>query len=109
VGGSVIYALWLSVRAGVIEEIFYRGLAIEQLTLFTGRRWLSAVIATSVFVAVHALHFDWVQLVPIAAVGIVLAALYLWRRDLWANIFAHVAVDSGGLVTLALQTHKLAH
>jgi uncharacterized protein len=109
VGGSVIYALCISVRGGVVEEVFYRGLAIEQLTVFTGRRWLSAIIATLVFVAMHALHFDWIQLVPIAAVAAVLATLYLWRHDLWANIVAHVAVDGTGLVALALQTHKLTH
>jgi membrane protease YdiL (CAAX protease family) len=109
VGGSVVYALCLAVRAGVVEELFYRGLAIEQLTVFTGRRWLSAILATAVFVLMHALHFDWIQLVPIAGVSIVLAVLYLWRRDLWANIIAHIAVDSAGLVTLALQAHKAAH
>jgi uncharacterized protein len=109
VGGSVVYALCISVRGGVIEEILYRGLAIEQLTVFTGRRWLSAVIASIVFVAMHALHFDWVQLVPITAVAAVLATLYLWRRNLWANIVAHIAVDSVGLVSLALQTHTLTH
>jgi len=109
VGGSVVYAVCLAVRAGVIEEIFFRGLAIEQLTTLTGHRWLSAFIATAVFVLIHALHFDWIQLVPIAAVSIVLAGLYLWRHDLWANILAHIAVDAAGLVTLALQTHKLSH
>jgi uncharacterized protein len=109
VGGSVIYALCLSVRGGVIEELFYRGLGIEQLTVFTGRRWLSAIVTTLVFVGMHALHFDWIQLVPIAAVAAVLAALYLWRHDLWANILAHIAVDASGLVSLVLQTHKLAH
>jgi uncharacterized protein len=66
-GGSLLYALSLGVRAGVIEEIFFRGLAIEQLTVLTGRRRLSALIATSVFVLMHALFFDWVQLVPVAA------------------------------------------
>ncbi|MDE2163489.1 MAG: CPBP family intramembrane metalloprotease [Alphaproteobacteria bacterium] len=105
VGGSVIYALCLAVRAGVVEEIFYRGLAIEQLTALTGRRWFAAVVATAVFVLIHKLHFDWAQLVPIAAVAIVLAALYLRRHDLWANIIAHIAVDAVGLVTLALQAH----
>ena len=109
VGGSVVYALCLSVRAGVVEEILFRGLAIEQLTTLTGRRWLAAIIATVVFVVIHALRFDWVQLVPIAAVSIVLTGLYLWRRDLWANIIAHVVVDAAGLVTLALQTPTLAH
>ncbi len=109
VSGSVVYALCLAVRAGVIEEIFFRGLAIEQLTLLTGSRWLAAFVATGVFVLVHALHFDWVQLVPIAAVSIVLAALYLWRHDLWANILAHITIDGAGLVTLALQTPAPGH
>jgi membrane protease YdiL (CAAX protease family) len=109
VNGSVVYALCIAVRAGVIEEIFFRGLAIEQLTSLTGSRWLSALLATGVFVVIHALHFDWIQLIPIAAVSIVLAGLYLWRRDLWANILAHIIVDGAGLVTLALHTRKPAH
>jgi membrane protease YdiL (CAAX protease family) len=109
VNGSVAYAVCIAVRAGVIEEIFFRGLAIEQLTVLTGSRLLSAFLATAVFVVVHALHFDWIQLVPIAGVSIVLVGLYLWRHDLWANILAHIMVDGIGLVTLALQTHKPAH
>jgi membrane protease YdiL (CAAX protease family) len=109
VTGSVVYALCLAVRAGVIEEIFFRGLAVEQLTILTGSRWLSALLATGVFVVTHALHFDWIQLVPIAAVAVVAVGLYLWRRDLWANILAHIMVDGVGLVTLALQTHQTAH
>lgn len=106
VGSSVVYAVCLAVRAGVIEELFFRGLAINQLRALTGRPWLSALIPGAVFVLSHALHFDWVQLVPIAAVTVVLTVLYLWRRDLWANILAHIAVDATGLVALALQAHK---
>jgi membrane protease YdiL (CAAX protease family) len=109
VNGSAAYAVCIAVRAGVIEEIFFRGLAIEQLTVLTGSRLLSAFLATAVFVVTHALHFEWIQLVPIAGVSIVLVGLYLWRRDLWANILAHIMVDGVGLVTLALQTHKPAH
>jgi membrane protease YdiL (CAAX protease family) len=107
VNGSVIYALFLAARAGVLEEIIFRGLAIEQLTVLTSSRWLAAFLPTAYFVLVHALRFDWIQLVPIAAVSIVLALLYLWRHDLWANILAHIAVDGAGLVALALHTHKL--
>jgi uncharacterized protein len=109
VGGSAVYALCVAVRAGVVEEILFRGLAIEQLTVLTGRRWFAAAVATAIFVLSHALHFDWIQLIPIAAVSIVLAGLYLWRHDLWSNIIAHIVVDGVGLVTLALQTQKLAH
>ncbi len=109
VGGSVVYAVCLALRAGVIEELFFRGLAIEQLTVLTGSRWLAAIIPTTAFVLLHALRFDWVQLVPIAAVGIVLTGLYLWRRDLWANIVAHFLIDAAGLVTLALHAHDGTH
>jgi len=104
-GGSLLYALSLGVRAGVIEEIFFRGLAIEQLTVLTGRRRLSALIATSVFVLMHALFFDWVQLVPVAAISVVLAVLYLWRHDLWANIIAHAVVDCISLTIIVLRVH----
>jgi membrane protease YdiL (CAAX protease family) len=66
-------------------------------------------MAAAVFTLMHALHFDWVQLIPIGLVAIILAVLYLWRHDLWANIIAHIAVDAAGLVTLALHAHKAAH
>lgn len=92
-GGSAVYAVCLAVRAGVIEEILFRGLAIEQLAVLTGRKWLSALLATLVFVTAHSLHFDWAQLVPISAVSVVVVALYLWRKDLWANIIAHTIID----------------
>lgn len=67
------------------------------------------MIATTVFILAHALVFDWVQLVPIATVSVVLAGLYLWRHDLWANILAHIAVDAVGLVYVAFNAHQLAH
>jgi membrane protease YdiL (CAAX protease family) len=104
--GSVGYAVCLAIRAGVIEEILFRGLAINQLMALTGRRWLSAIIPGVVFVLIHALHFDWIQLVPIAAITVVITILYMWRRNLWANIVAHIIVDALGLITLAMQTHK---
>jgi len=104
--GSVGYALCLAVRAGVVEETLFRGLAIEQLNLLSGNRWLAASVATLGFILIHALRFDLIQLIPIAAVSVILTALYLWRHDLLANIIAHVLVDGVGLVTLALQTPK---
>jgi membrane protease YdiL (CAAX protease family) len=102
VSGSVVYAICLAVRAGVVEEILFRGLAIEQLSTLTGNRLLAGAIVTVVFIADHALRFYWAQLVPIAAVSVVLTGLYLWRRDLVANMVAHAVLDGAGLVTLAL-------
>jgi membrane protease YdiL (CAAX protease family) len=107
VRGSMVYALCLAVRGGVIEEVLYRGLAIEQLTVLTGRRGLSAVIATLVFVSVHLVHFDVRQLIPIATASTGLTVIYLWRRNLWINIIAHVLIDAVALGAVALKATSL--
>ena len=109
VGSSAVYAVCLAVRGGVIEEIFFRGLAIEQLTALTGRRWLSAFLATLVFALGHALNFDWAQLVPVAGASIVVVGLYLWRHDLWANIIAHAAIDVVAVLSVVFQAHSVAN
>jgi membrane protease YdiL (CAAX protease family) len=105
--GSLVYALCLALRGAVIEEIFYRGLAIEQLGALTGRRWLAALIATLVFIFAHALRFDARQLFPIATVAFGFAGLYLWRRNLWINIVAHFLIDAVALGAVALRATSL--
>ena len=108
VRGSLVYALFLALRAGVVEEVLYRGLAIEQLSILTGRRWLAGAIAAAVFVLGHAVHVDAVQLIPgRAGAAIGLTTLYLWRRNLWINIIAHVLIDSVSLVVVALRLKNL--
>jgi membrane protease YdiL (CAAX protease family) len=100
--GSVFYAVVLALRAGAVEELLYRGIAIELLTELTGLRWVAAALSLLLFVLSHAFVFDWLQLLPIAAAGLVMTLLYLWRHDLWANIVAHTLVDAFGLVLLTL-------
>jgi membrane protease YdiL (CAAX protease family) len=107
VRGSLGFGLLLALRAGVIEEVLYRGLAIEQLTVLTGRRWLAALVATLAFIAVHAVHFDPRQLIPIATAAFALTGIYLWRRNLWINIIAHTLIDAVGFSAVALHATKL--
>lgn len=92
-----------------MEEILFRGLAIEQLTVLTGRRRLSVFLATLVFILGHMLNFDWAQLVPVAGASIVVAGLYVWRHDLWANIIAHTAIDVVAVLSVVFQAHGVAH
>ena len=107
VRGSLVYALFLALRAGVVEEILYRGLAIEQLTIVVRNRWLAALIASVAFAALHIVRFDLVQLIPIATLSFGLAAIYLWRRNLWINIIAHTLIDALSLSVVALHATKL--
>lgn len=88
--------LWLVTlimfRAGIVEELFYRGYAIERLRAMGLGKFAAAAIPLIIFAAGH--YTGGVGNVVIALVmGGVLAALYLWRRDLVACMVAHTLLD----------------
>src|SRR5438552_8062251 len=97
--GSVAFEklpLWLITlivfRAGVVEELFYRGYAIERLQALGLNRYWAAAIPLVIFGLGH-----WTggaaNIVIALALGAILAGFYLWRRDLIANMIGHFAVD----------------
>jgi uncharacterized protein len=88
--------LWLItlivLRAGVVEELFYRGYTIERLEgLGMGRRW--AVAIPLVIFSIGHLSGGWANVLIALALGAILSAFYLWRRDLVANMIGHGLVD----------------
>src|SRR6266850_4786118 len=88
--------LWLITaivfRAGVVEELFYRGYAIERLRMIgLGRVW-SVAIPLVIFSLGHWSGGAANILIAFAA-GLILSGFYLWRRDLVANMIGHGLVD----------------
>ena len=88
--------LWLITaivcRAGVVEELFYRGYAIERLQMIgLGRLW-SIAIPLVIFSLGHWSGGAANILIAFAA-GLILTGFYLWRRDLVANMIGHGLVD----------------
>lgn len=80
-------------RAGVLEEFFYRGYAIERITSLTGSRAVAVAVPLAVFALGH--YNGGAGAVLVAFVlGAVLTAFYLWRRNLVANMIAHVLIDA---------------
>jgi membrane protease YdiL (CAAX protease family) len=88
--------LWLITlivfRAGVVEELFYRGYAIERLQVLGLNRYLAAAIPLVIFAVGHWTG-GWANIVIALALGAVLSGFYLWRRDLIANMIGHFLVD----------------
>lgn len=87
---------WLAVsaiRAGVMEELFFRGYAITRLTALTRNRWFAAGISLIAFSAAHLGSWSWPQMIVAAYGGLILTLLFLWRGNLWANMAAHAVVD----------------
>src|SRR5215216_798847 len=88
--------LWLITaivfRAGVVEEFFYRGYAIERLRMIgLGRVW-SVAIPLVIFSLGHWSGGAANILIAFAA-GLIMTVFYLWRRDLVANMIGHGLVD----------------
>jgi uncharacterized protein len=88
--------LWLITaivfRAGVVEELFYRGYAIERLRLIGLGRFWSVAIPLVIFSLGHWSGGAANILIAFAA-GIILTGFYLWRRDLVANMIGHGLID----------------
>jgi membrane protease YdiL (CAAX protease family) len=88
--------LWLItaivLRAGIVEELFYRGYAIERLQMIgLGRFW--AVIIPLVIFSVGHWSGGAANILIAFAAGLILTGFYLWRRDLAANMIGHGLVD----------------
>jgi membrane protease YdiL (CAAX protease family) len=88
--------VWLLVfivfRAGVVEELFYRGYAIERIESLGLNRFLAVVIPLTIFGVAHWTG-GWANILIALALGVILSVFYVWRRDLVANMIAHFLVD----------------
>jgi len=88
------YRFILVSRAAVVEEILFRGYAIERLQELTGSILSAAVISWLAFTAMHINSWGVVFLIYPGFHGVILTLLYVWRRNLSSNIIAHWVVDA---------------
>lgn len=79
-------------RAGIAEELFYRGYAIERLKALTGSQWVAIAVPLVIFSIGHFRQGPGGILISFVA-GAILTATYFWKKDLLANMIAHFLVD----------------
>ena len=104
-GGVFHPSLWIvavsMLRAGVAEEIFYRGFAIERLQSLTGSKLLAGLVPLTIFALAH--YRQGVGgIVAVFVLGGILTAFYMKFRDLIANITGHFLADFALNVALPL-------
>jgi membrane protease YdiL (CAAX protease family) len=89
----VLLVLALILSAAVFEEILYRGYPLERLTEITGRRWVAVTLTLPLFVAPHLVFFgpEWLLYQGSATAAIYI--LFLWRRNLVANMLLHFCAN----------------
>ncbi len=83
---------------GSVEELLYRGFAIEHLGRLIGYEWVAAAAVVVMFGLAHVPMWGWAPALTTMLSGAVLTIFYLWHRDLVANILAHVTTDFVGIV-----------
>jgi membrane protease YdiL (CAAX protease family) len=80
------------IRAGFVEELFYRGYAIERLQSLTGSRIFAAGIPLFVFAMGH-YRQGRAGIIIAMLTGAVLTAVYIYKRNLWITITVHFLGD----------------
>jgi membrane protease YdiL (CAAX protease family) len=92
------YRLLLVTRAAVAEELLFRGYPIPRLEELGGSRMFAALLSWAVFTYAHLSYWGAAQLIIAGWGGLVLTILFLWRRNLWANMLAHWLTDGAGFL-----------
>jgi len=95
---SLGYRFALVLRAAVVEEILFRGYLIEKIRQLTGSATLAVLVSIAAFTYAHLSGWGLVHLIPVCAGGILLALLYIWRRDLPCNMIGHFIADGVGFL-----------
>jgi membrane protease YdiL (CAAX protease family) len=80
------------VRAGFVEEFFYRGYAIDRLQRLVGSRPFAVMFPLVLFAVVH-YRQGWAGIIIAFLTGAVMTAVYLYKRNLWIGITVHFLVD----------------
>jgi len=95
-------------RAAFVEETLFRGYGFERIAELTKSPLLAALVTFVLFTMAHLQSWGWGQVIIAAWGGLVLTLLYLWRRNLWANIICHWLTDGAGflLMPLAVAHHS---
>lgn len=90
-GLPVLVRLLLSLSAGVVEEIFFRGLLQPRVGI---------TLSTVAFVLAHVAYGQPFMLVGVTLLSLLFALLVRWRQNLWPAIAAHALFDAVQLLVV---------
>jgi membrane protease YdiL (CAAX protease family) len=101
--GVVVFAVFAIAIAPAVEEFVFRGLLFRSIADRHGF-WLGALASAVPFGLTHAVpgrSLDvWALMITLMVVGIGLAWIHWWRRNLLANIAAHSLFNVIGVIVV---------
>jgi hypothetical protein len=96
----VLNLVFISLFAGIGEELFFRGILQRMLIRAFKSPWLGIIVTAFLF---SAFHFQFYGFIPRFIMGIILGAVYWYSGSLWTSIIAHFAYDA--LIIVILYTN----
>jgi membrane protease YdiL (CAAX protease family) len=94
----VWFLLFAALTGGMVEELMYRGFAIERLASITGSYWWAGLISTIAFALLHLPMWGWGPVATFLVSGGILTVFYILTRDLTACIICHTITDAVGFI-----------
>jgi uncharacterized protein len=95
----VLNLVFISVFAGIGEELFFRGVLQRLFIKLTKSPWLGIIITAILF---SGFHFQFFGFLPRLFLGILLGAIYWYSGSLWTAILAHFLYDALVIVIIYL-------
>jgi uncharacterized protein len=90
-GELFLNLIFISVFAGVGEELFFRGVLQRLFIKLTKNPWAGIILTAILFSGFHLQFFGFL---PRLFLGILLGALYWYSGSLWTAILAHFVYDA---------------
>jgi len=100
-----VLAFILVAVVAVAEETMFRGYLILRFEALTGSPFAAAVLSAGIFSFGHG-YEGTAGVATVGVLGLGLAAVYLWRRNLIAPIVMHFLQDFTSIILLPLLVHK---
>ncbi|MDQ3277351.1 MAG: CPBP family intramembrane metalloprotease, partial [Bacteroidota bacterium] len=83
--------VFISLFAGVGEELFFRGILQRIFIRMTQNPWMGIVLTAAIF---SGIHFQFYGFFPRFLLGILLGAIFWYSGSLWTAILAHFLYDA---------------
>jgi membrane protease YdiL (CAAX protease family) len=93
--------LLIALRAGVVEEVLFRGYAFERIHDLTKSKWIAALVPLIIFTLAH-LSWGVGHLVFVFFAGGLFMLVYISKRNLALIMIAHFTTDVIALLVLPL-------
>lgn len=90
-GLPIVLRLMISLSAGVVEELFFRGFLQPRIGI---------ALSTLLFVLAHFSYGQPLMLVGIMTLSLIYALLVRWRQTIWPAIAAHALFDAVQLLVI---------